>query len=63
MTQRSLPDGERNTLAAAAARSSWSHDPNVASAADTVVFMRDGRITRVAGGMGADEIFAGMGRG
>ena len=40
-----------------------THDPNVASAADTVVFMRDGRITRVAGGMGAGEVLAGMGRG
>lgn len=37
-----------------------THDPNVASAADVIIFMRDGRITHVAGSMAPKEILDGM---
>ncbi len=37
-----------------------THDPNVASAADAIIFIRDGRITHVAGSMAPKEILDGM---
>ena len=37
-----------------------THDPNVASATDAIIFMRDGRITHVAGSMAPKEILDGM---
>lgn len=37
-----------------------THDPVIASLSDRVVFMRDGRVTRVATDMSASEVLEGM---
>lgn len=37
-----------------------THDPAIASSADRVAFMRDGRITRVATALSAGEVLEGM---
>ncbi|MBF0940523.1 MAG: ABC transporter ATP-binding protein, partial [Schaalia georgiae] len=37
-----------------------THDPAIASSADRVAFMHDGRITRVATALSAGEVLEGM---